>query len=77
VLATAVVVVSSSRGAFFDTTDNAGNSFDAAASFGIIQVQKASAASAGDAASINATYGSTPTQDNLLAWFIIIAMTLL
>ena len=66
-LATAAVVVSSSRGAFFDTTANAGNSFEAAASFdGIIQVQKVSAASAGDAASINATYGSAPTQDNLL-----------
>ena len=66
VLAATAVVVSSSRGAFFDTTDNAGNSFVAAASFGIIQVQKASAGSAGDVASINATYGSAPTQDNLL-----------
>ena len=67
VLATTAVVVSSSRGAFFDTTDNAANSFVAAASFdGIIQVQKASAGSAGEASSITATYGSGPTQDNLL-----------
>ena len=67
VLAATAVVVSSSRGAFFDSTDNAGNSFVAAASFGgIIQLQKASAASAGEAPSITATYGSAPTQDNLL-----------
>ncbi|MCH7583506.1 MAG: hypothetical protein IIC72_12885 [Acidobacteria bacterium] len=67
-LATTAVVVSSSRGAFFDTTDNAGNSFEAAASFGggITQVQKATAGSAGKTTSVTATYGSAPTQDNLL-----------
>ena len=57
----------SSRGVFSDPTDNLGNSFAAAASFGgITQVQKASAGTAGNASSISATYGSTPAQDNLL-----------
>ena len=66
VLATAAVVVSSSRGVFFDTTDNSGNSFIAAASFDIVQVQKATGATSGSAASVTASYATGPTQDNLL-----------
>ena len=51
---------------FSATTDNPGNSFTAATSFGIAQVQKATAASAGATISVTATYGAAPTQDNLL-----------
>ena len=63
----AALTLVSSRGTFSDPTDNLGNSFAAAASFGgITQVQKTTAASVGKVASITATYGAAPTQDNLL-----------
>jgi hypothetical protein len=48
------------------TTDNTDNSFAAASSFGITQVQKATAGSAGATSSVTATYGAAPTQANLL-----------
>ena len=67
VISLAALTLVSSRGAFSDPTDNLGNSFAAAASFGgITQVQKASAGSAGNQPSITASFGSAPTQDNLL-----------
>ena len=58
-----------SRGAFSTTTNNPGNSFTAATSFGgggIVQEQAQDAGTVGNQTSITATFGSTPTEDNLL-----------
>ena len=66
VVSLAALTLVSSRGAFSDSTDNLGNSFTAAGSFGITQVQKTTAGTAGTTSSVTATYGAAPTQDNLL-----------
>ena len=59
-----LMAVGSSRGGFLDTTDNPGNSFTAAESFLISQVQTAT--EKGSTGSVTATYGAAPTEDNLL-----------
>ena len=65
VVSLASLTLVSSRGAFSGSTDNPGNSFTAAASFGgITQVQKTTAPSAGKVSSITATYASPTTQAN-------------
>ncbi len=61
----AALTLVSSRGVFSDPTDNLGNSFAAAASFGdITQVQTAT--DKGTIGSVTATYGAAPMQGNLL-----------
>ena len=71
VVSLASLTLVSSRGAFSDSTDNAGNSFAAAASFGgITQVQKASGVAGASTSSVSATYTSTRTQDRSSQLFI-------
>ncbi len=66
VVSLASLTVVSSRGAFSDSTDNAGNSYTAAACFDLCQVQEETGATSGIKASVTASYGAAPTQDNLL-----------
>ena len=66
VVSLASLTLVSSRGAFSDSTDNAANSYTAAACFDICQVQDEDGETSGIAASVTASYGAAPTQDNLL-----------